>query len=200
MCISDSRRLVNYYRTTLDGRVVFGKGGGTLAYASRVGGSFHGSSPRAGEVAAHFRRLYPSLADVPIARSWRGPIDYSLSGLPFFVRLGGRPDLLFGAGYSGNGVGPSLLGGRILASLALGADDEWSSTGLTEAPKGSLPYEPARLAGGVLVRTAIARKERAEDASRPPAAVDAMLARLDPTSFMDRGAAGKTGQPERLHA
>src|SRR5581483_11778408 len=30
-CISDSRMLVNYYRTTLDGRIAFGKGGGMLA-------------------------------------------------------------------------------------------------------------------------------------------------------------------------
>jgi glycine/D-amino acid oxidase-like deaminating enzyme len=29
VCISDSRRLVNYYRPTTDGRIVFGKGGGT---------------------------------------------------------------------------------------------------------------------------------------------------------------------------
>src|SRR5205823_2959479 len=31
-CISDSRMLVNYYRNTLDGRLVFGKGGGKLAF------------------------------------------------------------------------------------------------------------------------------------------------------------------------
>ncbi|MDQ6818687.1 MAG: FAD-binding oxidoreductase, partial [Actinomycetota bacterium] len=46
LSISDSRRLVNYYRVTDDGRVVFGKGGGTLALGGRVGRSYSGASPR----------------------------------------------------------------------------------------------------------------------------------------------------------
>jgi hypothetical protein len=127
------------------------------------------------------------LAGVRVPASWRGPIDYSLSGLPFFVRLGGRPDLVLGAGYSGNGVGPSYLGGRILASLALDLDDEWSSVGLTRTPKGHLPVEPFRFVGGLLVRGAIARKERLEDGGKRSDAVTAAVARLDPTSFVDRG-------------
>ena len=36
LCISDGRRLVNYYHATPDGRIVFGKGGGTLAYNNRI--------------------------------------------------------------------------------------------------------------------------------------------------------------------
>ena len=48
------------------------------------------------------------LADVPHRVRWTGPIDRSHDGLPLFGRLGGRPDIVFGAGYSGNGVGPVL--------------------------------------------------------------------------------------------
>ena len=44
---------------------------------------------------------------------------------PFFRTKPGTR-IHYGAGYSGHGVGPSWLGGRILASLALGADDEWT--------------------------------------------------------------------------
>ena len=187
LCISDSRRLVNYYRTTIDGRIVFGKGGGTLAFAGRIGESFHRRSPRAVEVAAHLHRLYPMLADVRATRSWRGPIDYSLDGLPFFTRLGGRPDIILGAGYSGNGVGPSNLGGRILASLALGRQDEWSTCGLARTPSGKLPPEPARFLGGLVVRAAIARKERREDEGGEPDPLTKAVAKLDPTSFVDRG-------------
>ena len=40
VCISDGRRLVNYYHATPDGRIVFGKGGGTLAYNQRITPSF----------------------------------------------------------------------------------------------------------------------------------------------------------------
>jgi glycine/D-amino acid oxidase-like deaminating enzyme len=129
------------------------------------------------------RAIYPSLAAVPIAASWTGPIDRAHDGLPFFVALG-RPDLLAGAGYSGNGVGPSLLGGRILASLALGRDDEWSRCGLVRAPPPGIPPEPLRYLGGRIVRGAVARKERAEDAERRPARIDRALARLAPAGLV----------------
>jgi putative aminophosphonate oxidoreductase len=168
IAISDSRLLVNYYRTTLDGRVAFGQGGGVIAYGGRIGKAFHGAAPkgRAADVARSLATLYPSLADVETPTSWTGPIDRSHTGLPFFGRLGGRPDIVFGAGYSGNGVGPSYLGGRILSSLALGLDDQWSHAAESLYPRGGLPPEPIRYPGAHVVRGAVARKERADDAGR----------------------------------
>jgi glycine/D-amino acid oxidase-like deaminating enzyme len=188
LCLSDSRMLVNYFRATRDGRVAWGKAGGTLAFAGRVGRSFQGASPRAAAVAASMRRLYPQLADLEVESSWTGPIDRSTSGLPFFARLGERPDLLVGAGYSGNGVGPSLLGGRILAALALGLDDEWATSGLVGLPPGGFPPEPARYVGGRVVRAAVERKEAAEDAGRPPRRRDCALSGLAPAGLVPTNA------------
>jgi len=183
VCISDSRLLVHYYRTTREGRIAFGKGGGRLGYDARIGPSFSGRSPQEDVVAARLRETYPFLASVPIALSWTGPIDRTVDGLPFFFALG-RPDLLGGAGYSGNGVGPSALGGRILASLALGRDDEWSRCGLVRPPPRGMPPEPVRYLGGRIVRAAVARKERAEDGGRRPARIDRALARLAPAGLV----------------
>ena len=163
--ISDSRLLVHYYRTTRDGRIMFGKGGGVLPFGRRLGRRFEGPSPRAAVTESHFRMTYPDLADVPVESSWTGPVDRSKTGLPFFAWLG--RGVVCGVGYSGNGVGPSYLGGRILASLALERQDEWSGCGLVGLPSGpgsGFPPEPIRFVGGNLVRAAIARKERAEDA------------------------------------
>jgi putative aminophosphonate oxidoreductase len=182
-CISDSRLMVNYYRTTRDGRVAFGRGGGGLAFGSRVGSELQGCSPRTAWVAESLRRLYPALAGARIAAGWVGPIDRARDGLPFFGPLG-RPDLLVGAGFSGNGVGPSYLGGRILASLALERDDEWSGCGLVREPPGGFPREPVRYLGGRVVRAAVARKEAAEDAGRPPRALDVRLAALAPAGLV----------------
>jgi putative aminophosphonate oxidoreductase len=185
MCIDDSRLLVNYYRTTLDGRLVFGQGGGKLGYGGRVGARFDGPSPRADEVRRGLRFIFPALADAPVTHTWTGPIDRTVVGLPFFWRLGGREDLLCGAGYSGNGVGPSRLGGRILASLALGLSDEWAACGLARKPTGGwLPPEPLRYIGGRLVRAAVARKERTEDAGRRPSRPTLAIARLAPAGLV----------------
>jgi putative aminophosphonate oxidoreductase len=181
--ISDSRLMVHYYRTTPDGRIALGKGGGRLAYGARIGAGFSGRSPVEAQLTARLRAVYVSLAAVPIAASWSGPIDRTLDGLPFFFALG-RPDLVSGAGYSGNGVGPSALGGRILSSLVLGLDDEWARCGLVRSPPRGLPGEPFRYLGGRIVRGAVARKERAEDASRQPARIDRALARLAPAGLV----------------
>jgi putative aminophosphonate oxidoreductase len=192
MCISDSRMLVNYYRLTLDGRLVFGRGGGKLAYGGNVGTSFDGASPRAGGVADSLFELYPSFRNVPLTSDWMGPIDRTQVGLPFFSRLGGRDDILYGVGYSGNGVGPSFVGGTILASLALGLDDEWSRAGLVRDPAGArFPPEPFRYLGGRLVRNAVARKEDAEDEGRTADRVTLLLADLAPSGLvpLKKGAA-----------
>jgi putative aminophosphonate oxidoreductase len=181
--ISDSRLMVHYYRTTRDGRIAFGKGGGRLVYGARIGASFSGPSPIEAQLAARLRAVYGSIGAVPIAASWSGPIDRSLDGLPFFFALG-RADLVCGAGYSGNGVGPAAVGGRILASLVLGLEDEWGRCGLVRSPPRGLPGEPWRYAGGRIVRGAVARKERAEDTGRRPARIDGALARLAPAGLV----------------
>ena len=184
LSISDSRLLVHYYRTTDDGRIAFGKGGGALCLGRWVGPRFEGESRRREPVEGAFRRTYPMLKDARLTSSWTGPIDRTRTGLPFFWRLGSRPDVLVGVGYSGNGVGPSYLGGRILASLALGRDDEWAGSGLVRPPAGRFPPEPFRFIGGHVVRDAIARKEQAEDEGRRPDRLTKALVRLAPAGLV----------------
>lgn len=184
LAFSDSRLLVFGYRTTIDGRINFSKGGGDFAFAGRVGAGFHEPASRTGEVAEVFHRLYPSFKDVPVVSTWRGPVTRTPHGLPFFGHLGGHKDIVYGHGYCGNGVGPSVIGARILASLALERGDEWSSTPLAEGPPGRrFPPEPFRYVGAYTVRSAIRRKERAEDEGRTPRRLDRFLASLAPAGL-----------------
>ena len=117
-----------------------------------------------------------------IADAWSGPIDYSLSGLPFFVRLRDAPSVLVCAGFSGDGVGPSRLAGEILAQMATGTGDGDLPKALRTVPNAQLPPEPVRSVGGRLVYRAILRRERAADLNLRPARLDSFLASLDPTA------------------
>jgi glycine/D-amino acid oxidase-like deaminating enzyme len=161
-CFSDSRMMVRYWRASPDGRVVLGRGGGALAY----GAGFDFDDPparRTAAVAEELPRLVPAARGVPVEYAWGGAVDRSVDGLPFFGLLPGRARVVYGAGFSGNGVGPCVIGGRVMASLALGRDDEWSSCGLARGvPEGRFPPEPIRYLGGQLVRRAVGRKERIE--------------------------------------
>lgn len=179
--VSDARARTEYYRTTRDGRIAFGKGGGTIALGGRIGSAFHGPAPHAGEVEAALRRVYPGVA-TRVTATWTGPVDRSRTGLPFFTRLGDA--VVAGAGYSGRGVAQSYLGGRILASLALELDDEWSSCGLVGPPPGRLPPVPLRYLGGLALRAAVAAEERAEDAGRRPPWLARTAVRLAPAGIL----------------
>jgi glycine/D-amino acid oxidase-like deaminating enzyme len=161
--ICDSQARVLYYRRTVDGRAVFGRGGGTIALAGRIGSAFDRSPRFAADAEAAFRRVYPALRDVPIEHAWAGPVDRTLSALPIFGRLAASPRVVYGVGWSGSGVAQSVVGGRILASLALGADDAWSRCGLVDQRPLRLVPDPVRFVGAHVVRAAVMRQARAED-------------------------------------
>jgi len=181
---SDSRRLLNYWRSTSDGSALFGKGGVGLGFGHRGASSLYGAAPRPHNLERQFRATFPTLADVPIAATWRAPVEYSINSLPFFVPVSGQPRVFVGAGYSGDGVGPACLGGKILASLALGTDDEWSRSGLTRLPRGWLPPEPIRFVGGQLVRAALTRADNARSSGKQVDLVTTAVTKLDPTSWV----------------
>jgi len=183
--ITDSQTMVHYYRTTRDGRIVFGKGGWGLAYGGRLGPSFDRDLGRAGETARNFRRLYPQLAGTPLTHDWSGPIDRTYHGLPIFGSLPHAPHVLYGLGFSGNGVGPALIAGKILASLALDGADEWSRSPLVEQRYRRFPPKPITFAGAHVVKAAVARQGAAAIAGRRPRRIDDALASLAPAGLED---------------
>ena len=102
-----------------------------------------------------------------VERAWGGPIDVSADHLPFFGTVPGT-SVHYGLGYSGHGVGPSWLGGQILASLAVGREDEWTALPLADRRVPKLPPEPLKRLGGGLVRAAVIACEQAEEEGRRP--------------------------------
>jgi len=184
--ITDSQAMVDYYRITRDGRVAFGKGGWTIALGGRIGADFDRHPVRAREVTADFHRYYPMLSDVPITHDWSGPIDQTPDSLPLLGYLDRSQSVAYGVGWSGNGVGPSVIGGRILASLVLGKRDRWSGHPLVGRRRGGFPPEPIRYLGAHLVRAAVARNERAEIEDRRPPWWAVQLSKLAPAGLEDK--------------
>jgi glycine/D-amino acid oxidase-like deaminating enzyme len=157
-----------------------------LAYGSRIDDTFSQHQDSIELTESDFRRTYPNLASTPITDAWSGPIDRTYDSLPVFGTLASSENIHYGIGWSGNGVGPSRLGGRILASLALGIKDEWSTCPLVGRRCKTFPPEPFRYLGGTLVRNAVIRKERAEMSGVRPSTIDRMLAGLAPAGLEDK--------------
>jgi glycine/D-amino acid oxidase-like deaminating enzyme len=184
--ITDSQTTVTYYRTTRTGRIIFGKGGGRLYYTGAPGAHVFQDPVGIREATTDFRRVYPMLADVPLERCWSGPIDRTYDSLPLLGSLPGAPHIVYGIGWSGNGVNPSRIGGRILAGLVLGRRERWTENGLINRQARRFPPEPLRYFGGGLVRAAMVRKDRSEIAGRLPSRLDRALVRLAPAGLEDK--------------
>jgi gamma-glutamylputrescine oxidase len=104
MCVEDVRYILDYYRLSADGRLLFGGGvvyGGTDPADIRA------------KLLPNLVKVFPSLRGVRVDHAWSGNCAISFSRLPQLGRLGGRT--YFAQGYSGHGVAGSHLFGQIVA-------------------------------------------------------------------------------------
>jgi gamma-glutamylputrescine oxidase len=109
MAVADSRFVVNYFRKTPDGRLLFGGGE-----------NYRPGFPRdlAGFVRRRMLKVYPQLAGRRITHAWGGTLGITRSRVPFVGEL--APGVFAAAGYSGQGVALASFFGSVLAEAALG--------------------------------------------------------------------------------
>ena len=162
--ITDARTFLHYFRTTSDGRILFGWGGGRLACGARLDGRIEVDPDVAATVRRHLVDYFPALAGRAITHAWGGPIDVSPSHLPQIGTLEDGP-VHYAFGFTGNGVGPSHLAGHVLAGLALGTGDRRLALDAAGPP---VPPEPLAWLGGTVVRAAFLRAERLQAEGRRP--------------------------------
>jgi len=96
--------------------------------------------------------------------------------LPAFGSL--QPNIHYALGYTGNGVAPSHLAGRVLADLVTGADSDEVRLPMVNARPREFPPQPWRALGAAAVRRAIIAKDTAEEQGRKPNALATAVARL----------------------
>ncbi|MBS1678600.1 MAG: FAD-dependent oxidoreductase [Actinobacteria bacterium] len=173
--ITDGRALVHYFRTTPDGRIAFGWGGGRIAMGARLHGRTEVDPDVVEADRRHLLDYFPDLAGRRITHAWGGPIDASPTHLPAVTSLP-RSRAWVAAGYTGNGVGPTNMVGLTLASLALDRTDDPTRLAFVDAKVPRVPPEPFHWIGGEAIRAGIASKEEAEMAGHRPGVISSALA------------------------
>src|SRR5690606_15322976 len=103
----DSRLVVNYFRKTPDGRLLFGGG-------ENYSPDFPRDLP--GFVRRRMLKVYPSLAEARITHAWGGTLGITLHRTPYVREL--APGVRIAAGYSGQGVMLAPYFGKLLAQAA----------------------------------------------------------------------------------
>ena len=109
IAVADSQFVVNYFRPTADGRIVYGGG---ESYGMRF------PSDIEGRVRRNLARVYPALAEVRFDHAWGGTLAVTATRLPLLAEL--RPGVFVAGGYSGHGLALAGLCGRLVAEAVLG--------------------------------------------------------------------------------
>ncbi len=106
-----SRIVGNYFRTTVDNRLIFG---GRARFAM----SNPRSDAKSGEVLrASLHAMFPTLRGAAIDYCWGGIVDMTADRLP---RAGQQDGVFYAMGYSGHGVQMAVHMGRVMAQVMEG--------------------------------------------------------------------------------
>ena len=132
--IADTKFVLDYYRLTADGRLLFGGGesygGRDLSNVREI-------------VRPHIERVFPQLKGVRVEHAWGGRLAITMPRLPHVGRL--TPNTYFAQGYSGQGVAIATLVGKLLAEAIAGQAqrfDVYANLKVPELPGGALFRKP----------------------------------------------------------
>jgi gamma-glutamylputrescine oxidase len=132
VAVADSRFVVNYWRLSPDGRLLFG-GGESYGYRFPADIAALVRGPMLG--------VYPQLADVRIDHAWGGTLAITMTRMPAFLRP--LPGVWAASACSGHGVALSTMAGKLLAQAVQGSTDGFDLMARLPQP---------RFPGGVLMR------------------------------------------------
>ena len=140
VAVCDSRTALDYYRLSADKRLLFG---GLSNYT--------GLEPANAEAVMRNKmaKVFPSLKTVKIDYSWSGRMGISVRRMPQIGRLK-NSNILYASGYSGHGVAPTHMTGRLLAEAVDGNThrfDIMNKMFHLPWPGGKLLRRPAMAAG-----------------------------------------------------
>jgi gamma-glutamylputrescine oxidase len=139
LCMYDARFVVDYWKLTADGRMLFGGGENyTRRFPSDIK-SF---------VRKYLLELYPQLADARIDYAWGGTLAVTMNRLPCFGRL--DPDIYYALGFSGHGVQMATLAGKLIAEALAGSAGRFDVMARIPSPRfpgGTLLRWPGLVAG-----------------------------------------------------
>lgn len=109
IAVADDRFVVNYFRLSHDGRLLFGgRENYSLGFPQDIGT----------RLKERMANLFPQIAGANVSHIWGGTLAITPPRLPYLTRVG--PNLFSAGGFSGHGVALSGIAGRVMAEAVLG--------------------------------------------------------------------------------
>jgi glycine/D-amino acid oxidase-like deaminating enzyme len=156
--ISDLGNQFHYFRTTRDGRILWGGYDAIYHFASKVAGDYDQRQETFEALAENFFTTFPQLSGLGFSHAWGGVIDTCTRFAAFYgTALGGRVG--YALGFTGLGVGATRFAGDVLLDLLAGEDTPRTRLEMVRKKPLPFPPEPFRWAGIEATRKSLARAD-----------------------------------------
>lgn len=164
--VDDLANQFHYYRTTADGRILWGGYDAVYHFGRRV-------DPRHDQRPATFRLLseqffatFPQLEGLRFTHRWGGAIDTCTRFCAFYGTAHGG-DVAYALGYTGLGVGATRFAADVVLDLLAGEQTERTRLQMVRTRPVPFPPEPLAWAGITLTRRALQKADRQQGRRGP---------------------------------
>lgn len=129
IAVCDSSHVVNYFRLSEDGRLLFGgRANYSQTFPADIGKTLE----------SRMWEMFPQLAGHNFEYTWGGSLGVTMTRLPAVLRV--QPNVLSASGYSGHGVALACMAGKVMAEAIAGQADRFDT--LAALPTKRLPLGP----------------------------------------------------------
>ncbi len=141
--LSDNGNQFHYYRTTMDGRILWG-GFDAIYYPNNGVAPHLENRPESfARLAEHFFQTFPQLTGLRFTHAWGGVIDTCSRYTAFWGKAyGGK--VAYAMGYTGLGVGASRFGAQVMLDLLDDKKTERTELKMVKSKPFPFPPEPFR--------------------------------------------------------
>ena len=144
--LSDGNRQFHYFRTTADGRILWGGYDAIYHWNNGVGPQLEQRPASFARLAEHFFQAFPQLEGVRFTHTWGGAIDTCSRFSPFWGTAH-HGKTAYSMGYTGLGVGASRFGALVMLDLLDGRHTERTALEFVKTKPLPFPPEPLRSVG-----------------------------------------------------
>jgi len=144
--LSDGNRQFHYFRTTTDGRILWGGYDAIYHWNNGFGPHLEQRPASFARLAEHFFQAFPQLVGIRFTHAWGGAIDTCSRFSPFWgTAHHGRTT--YNMGYTGLGVGASRFGAMVMLDLLDNKKTERTALEFVKTKPIPFPPEPLRSIG-----------------------------------------------------
>ena len=156
--LSDGNNQFHYFRTTIDGRILWGGFDAVYHWNNGFGSRLENRPASFALLAEHFFQAFPTLEGIRFTHAWGGAIDTCSRFSPFWGTAH-HGKTAYAMGYTGLGVGATRFGAQVILDILDNKKSKRTELEFVKSKPLPFPPEPLRSIGINLSRWSLAQAD-----------------------------------------